>query len=159
MKRIALSIVVAISAQSAISAETLTEVISDVVVAEGMTAADIGDRAMQCIKSSSGNVADKVDPARDGDTAYAIVLTAFKTALGSKSTGRSRISVYAKDGRFKVGHSDIQLLRELTNDWGPIYMYAGAGGKQAKAALEARSAGVAACITKKQDAAPGGDGW
>ncbi len=128
-----------------------------------MTAVQIADRGMQCIKSSSGNAADKVDVSRDGDTAYAIVITRYRTGLGAPGTARSRQSVIAKDGRFKIAHSDVEQFREvkfteLDADWGPIHGNMGGGLKQAKAALEARSAEVMACIVKPPEAA-GSDNW
>lgn len=154
MKRAAAICLLAISSNTH-AAETLNEVVGEPVTAEGMTAAALVDRGVECLQAASGNVADKVTPLRDGDTAYAIVITGYKAMMTAR-TVRSRMSIQAKDGRFRVVHSDVDWFRELTNDWGPVYMYAGAGGKQAKAALEARSTAVTECMLKKPEAA-GGD--
>lgn len=135
--------------------KTLDEVIGEPVTVEGMTAAQIGDRAMQCLQSASANAADKVVPLRDGDSTYAIVVTGFSKML-VEFMARSRMTVQAKDGRFRIVHSQIEQFVEFTHGWGPIYMHAGGGAKQAKAALDARSAAVADCITKKVEQ-PGGD--
>lgn len=156
MKRIL--VVCLLVASPAFAAENLKEVISDPVEAPGMTAVQIADRAMQCIKSASDNVADKVDPARDGDTAYAIVYTGYKTGLGAKSMARGRLSVVAKDGRFKVISSEIEQPNTFAGGWMPIYGHAGGGAKQARIALQARAQGVADCITKPAPV-PGGDDW
>lgn len=136
--------------------EALTEVIGEPVIAEGVTAPALAGRGMQCLQAASGNVADKVTPLHDGDTVYAIVSTKFSKML-VQFTARSRMSIQAKDGKFRIIHSDIEQFLEITNSWRPIYMYAGAGGKQAKAALEARSAAVAECILKKPE--PAGGDW
>lgn len=155
MKRTILAAAAAVVVCQAHGADALTEVIGEPVTVDGATAADLADRGIVCLQAASGNVADKVTPLRDGDTAYAVVVTGF-TKMMTNFTARSRMSIQAKDGRFRIVHSDIEQYLELTNAWGPIYTYAGAGGKQAKAALEARSAAAAECMTKKATA-PGGD--
>lgn len=137
------------------AAKTLDEVVGEPVTIDGMSAAQIADRAMQCLQAASSNVADKVTPLRDGDTAYAIVITGFVKMMVA-GNARSRMSVQAKDGRFRIVHSDIELFRELSNDWGPVYTSFGAGAKQVDEALRARSAAVVACITKTVEQ-PGGD--
>lgn len=137
------------------AAKTLDEVVGEPVTIEGMSAAQIADRAMQCLQAASSNVADKVTSLRDGDTAYAIVMTGASKMM-VQFIVRSRMSVQAKDGRFRIVHSNVEQFREMTNDWGPIYTYAGAGAKQAQSALEARSSAVAGCITKTVEQ-PGGD--
>lgn len=147
--------VLMLAATSAHAAKTLDTVVGEPVTIDGMTASQIGDRAMQCLQAASSNVADKVTPLRDGDVAYAIVITGYMVMI-SKMMARSRMSVQAKDGRFRVVHSDIEIFRELTNDWGPVYMSFGGGAKQVQEALEARSAAVAGCITKTVEQ-PGGD--
>lgn len=141
----------------AAAAETLDEVVGDPVIAEGISAAELADRGAQCLQASSGNVADKVTPLRDGNTAYAIVLTGYRKMLVD-FTVRSRMTIQAKDGRFRISHSDIEQYQEMLHQWGPIYMYAGAGGKQARAALEARSTAAAECMLRKTTP-PGGDNW
>ena len=158
--RIFLGIFVAVIAASAYGAKPpLTEVVGDPIEAPGMTAVQITDRAIECMKSAASNVANLVEPLRDGDTVYAIIFTEYYTALGSASVARNRMSVFAKEGRFKIAHIDIEQGNPYApNNWMPIYGHAGGGAKQAKAALEARSAAVAACIVKPATV-PGGDNW
>lgn len=158
MDRLLVMLLIAFFASNAdAAAKTLDEVASDVYVAEGKAAAEIAGRAEQCLKSASGNVADKVDPIRDGDSVFAIVITGFSHML-LESKVRSRMTVFAKEGRFKVVHTDIEQPDELRGGMMPVYMHAGGGAKQATAALTKRSAAVADCITKPS-VAPGGDNW
>lgn len=155
MKSIAVAFLIALAGTTH-AMEALTEVVGEPVIAEGMAASALTERGMQCLQAASGNVADKVTPLRDGDTVYAIVSTKFSKMM-VQFTARSRMNIQTKDGKFRIIHSDIEQFLEMTNSWRPIYMYAGAGGKQAKAALEARSSAVAECMLKKPE--PAGGDW
>jgi hypothetical protein len=122
-----------------------------------MSAAQIVDRAEQCIKSTSGNTADAVVPAVDGETAYAVVDTEYRFAL-SLSTVRSRLSVLAREERFKVTHTDIDNggVNPFTGKRLAVPKQLGGPASAIEAALVERSDAVAACIVKKPEVA-GGD--
>lgn len=140
------------------AAEQLDQVVTDVIEAPGMTAAQIGDRGLQCLKASSGNVADRVDPARDGDNAYAIVITSLKRMTVTDQV-RSRMTVISKDGRFKVAHTDIERYIDFgAGTWKPVQKYMGSGFEAVKGALQDRASAVAACIATPAPT-PGGDNW
>jgi hypothetical protein len=153
---LALTLLAVPTAASAV--EYLTEITSDVYQAPGMSTAQIVDRALQCIKSSSGNTADSVAPAVDGDVAYAVVNTEYRLAFMVQSSARSRLSVLARDARFRVTHTDIEgdQRNPFTGKPMQIHTQPGGGAKQAEAAMVARSEALAACIVKKPEVA-GGD--
>ena len=136
----------------------LTEVTSDVYQAPGMSTAQIVDRALQCIRSASGNSADNVQPAVDGDTAYAVVQTEYTYGIFTRGQARSRLAVIARDQRFRVAHTDIEgdQRNPFTGKPMQIHKTPGGGAKQAEAAMVARSDAVAACVVKKPEVA-GGD--
>lgn len=143
---------------SANATEYLTEVVSDVQQAEGMSADQIVQRGLQCIKSTGGNSATYVDPAIDGTTAYAIVKTAY-TSMMIENIIRSRLSVIAKDGRFKVTHSDIESYNEIARGYIQIQKRWGTGWEKTQSALQERSSLVADCIVKKQENPVVGGDW
>lgn len=146
-----LVLLLAISISSAThAAESLAEVTSEVYQADGMTKDQITSKAMQCIKSSGGNAAKSIEPAVDGDNAYAIVKTAYSHALVA-GTVRSRITVQAKDGRFRVVHTDIDNFNDFAKNYIPIYKSWGTGWQKAEAALQGWFPDVSACILKKTE--------
>lgn len=148
-KLAALAIAMAL-ASPAYAAETLAEVTSEVYQAEGMSKEQITSKAMQCIKSSGGNAAKSIEPAVDGDNAYAIVKTAYSHALVA-GTVRSRITVQAKDGRFRVVHTDIDNFNDFAKNYIPIYKSWGTGWQKAEAALQGWFPDVSTCILRKAE--------
>lgn len=132
------------------ASETLSEVISEVYQAEGMTKDQINNKALQCIKSSAGNAAGAVEPAIDGDSAYAIVRTGYTKAMVS-FTVRSRITVLAKDGRFKITHTDIDQFSDLANSYVPVYKSWGTGWQKAEESLKGWFPTISACLLKKPE--------
>lgn len=158
MKRIVA--VLLLAASPAFALENLTEVISDVIEAPGMTAAQIADRGAECLKSAAGNAAEVVDPARDGDTAYAVVRIEYSLMI-VKNMVRNRVSVIGKEGRFKIASTDIEYRMDSDNHnykYNPLPKIVGSGWKKAETELRAYHAAVASCITQPK-AAPGGDDW
>lgn len=150
---VALTLLAVPTAASAV--EYLTEVVSDVHEAEGLAANQIVERGMQCIKSTSGNASEYVTPTVDGDTVYAIVRGSHSTMPLTSTTTRSRLSVVARDGRFKVAHTDIEILDSKYGNHKVVKQW-GTGWQKTETALAAWSAEVAACIVKKPEVA-GGD--
>jgi hypothetical protein len=153
---LALTLLVVPTAASAV--EYLTEVTSDVHQAEGLTVQQIVERGAQCIKSTSGNAADNVLPAVDGDSAYAVVQTEYTYGILTRGQARSRLAVLARDQRFRVTHTDIEgdQRNPFTGKPMQIHKTPGGGAKQAEAAMVARSEALAACIVKTPEVA-GGD--
>jgi hypothetical protein len=122
-----------------------------------MSTAQIVDRALQCIKSTSGNRAPAVEAAIDGDTVYAVVETDYRFAFAAHIVS-SRLSVYARDQRFKIVHTDIDngTVNPFTRAKMGVHTQPGGPAKGITAALAERSAAVSECIIKKPEVA-GGD--
>lgn len=152
--RIAAAVAALALSANAHAVEYLTEVVSDVHQADGMTAAQITERGLQCIKSSSGNAAEYVNPTIDGGTAYAIVRGSHSTMPLITTVTRSRLSVVAKDGRFKVAHTDIEILDHKYGNHMVVKQW-GTGWQKTEAALAQWSAEVASCIIKQPDVSAG----
>lgn len=143
------------AAPAAHAADYLTEIISDVHQAPGMSVEQLVDRGLQCIKSSSHNAAEYITPAVDGDTAYGIVRFEY-SHLMVPDLIRARVSVVAREGRFRVAHTSIERYSEFTR--GYIRVHTGFGGKSDKVrqVLAEHADKIAACITNPPDVA-GGD--
>lgn len=156
MKRAISAAILAMSAQVAVASDYLTEVVSDVHPAEGMSANHILERGLQCIKSTGGNGATYIDPAIDGDTAYSVVKLAFTRAM-IEDMIRYRVSVVAKDGRFKVASTDIERYSDFTHGYLGIAKVWGTGWQKVEEVVKDHSAKVASCITKTQDPIAAGD--
>ncbi len=154
MKKNILAAALALAATHAHAVDYLTEVTSDVQQAPGMNVDQILNRALQCLQSTSGNRANVVDAAIDGDTAYAVIDTDYKF-LFKVSAVRSRISVYARDQRFKIVHTDIDngTVNPLTQNPMRVTRQAGSPANNIETALAERSTTVSSCITKPQETA------
>jgi hypothetical protein len=150
---LALTLLAVPTAASAV--EYLTEVTSEVHQAEGLAVQQIVERGAECIKSTSGNASEYVNPTLDGDTVYAIVRGSHTTMPLISVVTRSRLSVVAREGRFKVAHTDIEILDAKYGNHRVVKQW-GTGWQKTEAALSAWSAEVAACIIKKPEVA-GGD--
>jgi hypothetical protein len=152
-------LVAAVIAPHAVAVEMLTQVSSDAIQAEGMTAAEIAERGAACIKYTAGNKTNSVEPAIDGTTAYAAAET--ETRFGAvETTYRSRLAVVARDGRYKVEHTNIEWnMKENPGRWYPVKKSLGTGWKRAEAAMTERSAAVAACIANKPAGAAADETW
>lgn len=131
------------------AADALTEVSSNVYVAEGVAANDILDQAGRCIKSAAGNNANEVFPEKDGGLVYAVVKTRYERALLSWVV-RSRINVYAKDGRYKISHTDIEQYNSSGNGYMPIQKYWGSGWQAAEEALTKWFPAIDSCMSARK---------
>jgi hypothetical protein len=156
MRKMFLVVLTLLAVPTAASAvEYLTEVTSEAHQAEGMTVQQIVDRGAQCIKSTSGNASEYVNPTVDGDTVYAIVRGSHTTMPLIEVVTRSRLSVVAREGRFKVAQTDIEILDSKYGNHRVVKQW-GTGWQKTEAALAEWSAEVASCIVKKPEVA-GGD--
>ena len=157
MSSITAAVIAMALSTSAHAVEYLTEVTSDVHEAPGMSPAQIVDRALQCLRATSGNNADNVLPAIDGDTAYAVVITGYRLAFMVPDHVTSRITVVAKKGRFKVMHTNIEHdnINPFTGKRLGVHTQPGGGAKAIETALAERSEAVAACIIKPSEVAAG----
>lgn len=139
---------------AASAADYLTEIISDVHQVPGMTTEQIVARGLQCIKSSSHNASESVEPAVDGDVAYGIVRLEYSHRL-VQNIIRVRASVAAKEGRFKVAHTDIERYNELARGYIGVHTGFGSGSDKVREVLVDHAARIADCIVKAREVAAG----
>lgn len=154
MRRYLLALAMLAASTAASAVEYLTEVTSDVYQAPGMSTAQIVDRGLQCIKSSSRNASEHVDPAVDGDVAYGIVRIEYSHRL-VQNIVRVRASVAAREGRFKVAHTDIERYNELARGYIGVHTGFGGGSDKVREVLADHSARIAECIVKPPEVASG----
>lgn len=145
--------------------EYMTEIVSPVYEAEG-DPAHLVARATTCMSQRlapdgrGGSVIISSDPAAGvvvGNNAleYRDRLVPWRV--------RSRLTFEARDGRFRLTHSNIERHNDQTigsqftgaSPWVQIGKWRGSGWQKAQEAFEAVSAGVAECVTAQ--AAP--DDW
>jgi hypothetical protein len=70
---------------------------------------------------------------------------------------RSRVTLQARDGRFRIEHTSIERFNEQAGGWTPVGKWWGSGWVKAEDALKAVSASIAACVTGPAEGA--GDDW
>lgn len=78
---------------------------------------------------------------------------------GVEQTARSTLTFQAKDGRFRIVHTNIEQFAKgpwTSKGWSPIYVAWGTGGTEAKDALNRISNKVASCVTAAPSA---NDNW
>lgn len=150
MKRVAAALL--LLAGSAGAAELLDEVATEAIPAEGKTAQELAARGLDCIRSAAGNDANRVDPALDGDTAYAVV-TLPVVAMMTANNYRMRLQVIARDGRYKIAATGIESYFAEMSAWYPVKKITGTGWKKGEAAIKARVDAVAACMAGTQPGA------
>lgn len=139
---------------TASAADYLAEIVSDVHQAEGMTADQIVRRGLQCIKSASHNASESVEPAVDGNVAYGIVRIEYSHRL-VQNIIRARASVVAKEGRFKVSHTDIERYNELAHGYIGVHTGFGGGSDKVREVLVDHAARIVECIVKPPEVAGG----
>lgn len=148
-------------AEPALAVEYLSKVEAEVVLAEGMSANSIVSRSIECLKSTAGHNSADVEPATDGDTAYATVYAQYSSGLAG-GTIRARANIHGKEGRFKISYTDIQSM-DVSFDGNPSTPYMsiakawGTGWKKAEESLLANAAVLASCIVKQP--APESENW
>ena len=154
---------VAAAASSAEAAETLQNVTSPVIQAEGSQAA-LAKRATVCLTKNirpekGGQPVIQASDPESGTVVAAATFTFTRAAIAW--TARSTLTVETKDGRFRLVHTALQhrqgsespsglasfLGTNPRNDtWTDVGMWWGAGGETVKREAEALSAKVADCI-------------
>lgn len=141
------------------AAEMLTEMSSDVVQADGMTAEQVSTRAGECLKSINGEYADRVSVAVDGPRTYATVYTVYGSSddKPADSAVRMRLSVLAKDGRFKVEADNITQYFGEMRFWSPIKKNSWSKNQQAD--IQRRIDAMAACVSPRKGEDPATAGW
>nr|WP_314437616.1 hypothetical protein [uncultured Brevundimonas sp.] len=151
MKRwvvLALMVMVA-GAAEAQQREYLTEVVGDAVEANG-TAEEITGRARRCIAENlgSGVVGGELIVS---DANNVIVARSASTYIDRMVTWqvRSRLTVEAREGRFRITQSGLERFNSMSGGWSGIGKWRGSGWERAEQAFKATSAAVQACVTQQ----------
>lgn len=150
--KLSLSLLIAVvGAPSALAAEYLTAVTSEVYSAEG-TPKEIATRAMTCASQhlTSGATDGVVIISSDLDGGVVVARNAIEYGSLPRWKIRSRFTFEARDGRFRI--EQTMLERFNTNAltgveaWGPIGKWAGSGWKKVEERFATSAAAVAECV-------------
>lgn len=148
-----------------VSPEYLTSVISEPMPATG-SVPEITSRAETCI----GRILNAGDPGGElivssdpvGGAVVARNWIEYRDGLMPWKI-RSRVTVEAREGRFRISHSSIERFNDQpaglfvtgASPWVPIGKWWGSGWQKAEDALKAKSAELATCIQQ----APAAESW
>lgn len=136
----------------------LTTVQSEVIEAVG-TPAEIAARGEACIAQQlgSGTVGGELILSRDPANGVIVARNAIDYQDGFlRWNMRSRLTLEARDGRFRLTHTSIERLNDQAGGWVPVGKWRGSGWVKAEEALKSQSAELAACITSSFRS---GDDW
>lgn len=126
----------------------LTSVRSEPIEAAG-TAAEIAARAETCIAQQlgSGAVGGDLIVSRDVAGGVIVARNAVDYMDGMMNWRlRSRLTLEARDGRFRIEHTSIERFNDQAGGWAPVGKWWGSGWGKAEQALKDVSQGVAACV-------------
>lgn len=145
---------VTVLALMALAPDYLTTVQSEVIEAQG-TPAEIAARGERCMAQQlgSGREGGELIVSRDIEAGVVVSRNAVTYMDGLLQWQmRSRLTLEARDGRFRLTHSSIERFNDQAGGWSPVGKWWGSGWQKAEMALKATSAGVAECVV---NAAPG----
>lgn len=138
-------------------ARYLTRVESPVMEASGDHQA-ITRRALTCIAQllTPGVVDAPSVRSSDIEAGTIVATNSFHYTYGLlQVTGRTTLTFEARDGPFRVTHTNIEQLLDANQGWRPIGTWRFSGGDAAKAAIEGVTARLAQCV----QSAPSVDTW
>lgn len=136
--------------------EYLTEVVSEPASANG-SITEIASRADACAARILRAGADSGQVVLSRDLAAGIVVAnsalEYRDGLVPWRT-RSRVTIEAREGRFRITHSNIERLNEQSigaqmlgaTPWQPVGKWWGSGWQKAQEALQGVSAQLTTCI-------------
>lgn len=128
----------------------LTEVRSDPITAEG-SPPEIASRGEACMARllGSGRVGGELIISRDHSAGIVVARNALTYQDGwiLRWEMRSRVTLEARDGRFRITHTNIERLNEQAGGWTPVGKWRGSGWQKAEEALKGQTEQLAACIT------------
>ena len=144
------------SAQAA-KVEYLERLDSQVYEASG-TPAEIASRGKLCMSQvlSAGSVGGELIISEAPDTIVARNALEYSSGLGGlvKWQMRTRVVFEARDGRFRVSHTNIERYDDYGKRWTGLGLWKGSGHEDAESALQSQSAEIAKCAmtpTTKSD--------
>lgn len=136
----------------------LTTVQSDVIESPG-AASEIAAKGEACMAQQLGSGQQGGELIISRDSAAGVVVSrnavTYRDGLLEWQM-RSRLTLEARDGRFRLTHSSIERFNDQAGGWSPVGKWWGSGWQKAETALKDVSTAVARCIT-----APGAarDDW
>lgn len=135
---------------AAAAADYLTEMPGQVFTATG-DAATLGRRAKVCVgkQLSSGIAGGQVIQADDGTTIVAANAVTYLDGL-LRWNMRSRVTIETRDGRFRIGHAQIERFNDGFGGWQPVGKWTGSGWAKAAAALQRATDNLAQCISEAE---------
>jgi len=143
-------------ASPAAAPEYLTDLTSQVYQTPG-TPKEIATRAQTCIAQNlrSGTVNASQIVSSDLDNGVIVAQNALRFGRLPEWQIRSRFTFEARDGRFRISQTGIEMFNDMAGGWGPIGKWFGSPWKKAEAALTASADAVAQCVI----AGPKKDVW
>jgi hypothetical protein len=158
MAAIRLSILagLAVFASPAAAHEYLTEVTSQVYQTSG-TPKEIATRAQSCMAQMlrPGSVNAQQFVSSDLDNGIIIAQSAVSFGSFPVWQARSRFTFEARDGRFRISQTGIEMFNDMGGGWQPIGKWTGSPWKKAEATFTASADAVAQCVI----AGPNKDVW
>jgi hypothetical protein len=142
----ALTILAALSSPVA-AAEYLTEVTSQVYQVPG-TPKEISTRAATCIAQNlrSGTVDAPQVINSDPDNGVIVAQNALRFGSFPEWKIRSRLTFEARDGRFRISQTGLEMFNDMAGGWGSIGKWTGSPWKKAEATFNAAADAVARCV-------------
>jgi len=138
---------VAVFASPAAAHESLSEVTSQVYQTPG-TPKEIATRAQTCIAQNlrSGTVSAPQIVSSDLDNGVIVAQNALRFGSLPEWQIRSRFTFEARDGRFRISQTGIEMFNDMGGGWGPIGKWFGSPWKKAEATFTASADAVAQCV-------------
>lgn len=140
-------IALAALASPAAAAEYLTEVTSQVHQTPG-TPKEIATRASTCIAQNLRPGTVNAQQIVSSDLGNGIIVAQNALRFGSLPEWqiRSRFTFEAREGRFRISQTGLEMFNDMAGGWGPIGKWWGSPWKKAEATFAASAAGVAQCV-------------
>lgn len=143
-------------ASPAIAADYLTGITSPVYQTSG-TPKEIATRAQTCIAQNLRPGAVNAPQIVSSDLDNGVIVAQSALSFGSfpEWQARSRFTFEARDGRFRITQTGIEMFNDMAGGWRPIGKWTGSPWKKAEAAFTASADAVAQCVI----AGPKKDVW
>jgi hypothetical protein len=140
-------IVLGALASPAAAADYLTEVSSQVYQTPGTTR-EIAMRANTCIAQNlrAGTVNAPQIVSSDLESGVIVAQNALKFGSLPEWQIRSRFTFEAREGRFRISQTGIEMFNDMAGGWGGIGKWWGSPWKKAEAAFAASADAVARCV-------------
>ena len=147
VRRVAAIIGLAALASPAAAAEYLTEVTSQVYQTPG-TPKELATRASTCIAQNlrPGTVNAQQIVSSDLDNGIIVAQNALRFGSLPEWQIRSRFTFEAREGRFRISQTGLEMFNDMAGGWGPIGKWWGSPWKKAEATFTASAAAVAQCV-------------